>query len=268
MFKIILIALALYSVNTHAEEMVVEILSLNNRSASEIQSLISPLLEESETLIANGSRLIIKATPTRQKELKNLLSKLDKPLVNLTITVVQTKTKTAEELNASASIGFNNSKHRPSPSAINASSYFTQTDKKNSTDRTQVISTVEGKSAYIKTASTHPVQNITVHDSGYGFPTVSGNTQLIETSTGFLVTPRLIGEQVEIEIKPWSEKMNSNGNINSYSASSAMKIDLGEWKEMGGIREQSQRSTNKRLSHSYSTANKSMRILIKVEKTH
>lgn len=268
MLRILILSLSiLFSICSHASETVMEIVQLNYRPAEEIQPLISPFLEESEQLIANSSNLIIKATPTRLKELKNLINKLDTALSNLTITVIQSKSKTAEQLNASANIKLSSSNHPRSHPSMSVYGRFGKTNNLSNTDSTQVVRTLEGKSAYIKTGTTHPVQNITVYDSGSEYSGFSSNTQLIETSSGFLVTPRLTGQQVTVEITPWSDKMNHRGNIETQSANSTIRVNLGEWVEIGGIREQSQISGSRILAHTYSTTDNDFHILIKIEKT-
>ncbi len=268
MLKILILSLPLFfSICSYANETVMEIIPLKYRPASELQPLISPLLESSEQIIANNSNLIIKATPTRLKELKSLIDKLDTALSNLAITVIQSKTKTAEQLNASANIKFSGTNHPRPQSSISVYGRFGQSKNLSNTDSTQVVKTLEGRSAYIKTGTMHPVQNVTVYNSANGYPAISSNTQLIETSTGFLVTPRLTGNQVTVEITPWSDKMNYQGNIETQSGYSTIRINLGEWVEIGGIREQSEISSNRTLAHAYSTTNNDFHILIKIEKT-
>ena len=243
-----------------------EVIPLHNRSAPELQELISPFLEDSEHVIANRSSLILKATPARIEEIKKLISQLDASLNNLVITVMQSRTKTAQALNAEANIGIN---YRSTRTASRLSGEirgrFAQTQGLNNDDSTQVIRTLEGKPAYIKTGTNHPVQNITVYNSGFGVPAISSNTQFIEASTGFLVNPRLTGKQVTLEINPWSDKFNNNRTIETQEARTTIRVNLGEWVEIGGITEQQNSSGYGNLAHSYSTQNNSMHISIKVD---
>lgn len=248
--------------------MVLEIIPLFNRPASELHPIISPLLDESEQIIANGSNLIVKATPYRLKQLKKLIKKLDTRLNNLSITVIQSRTKTAHELNSSANFSFNSrSFYNPNPKGY-IHGRFAQTEGLKNTDSTQVIKTLEGRSAYIKTGKTHPIQNIDIYDSGYGYPAISTHTEFIETTTGFLVTPHLTGNQVTLDITPWSENMGNSGIIETQRANTSIRVHLGEWVEIGSISENNQRSRNKTVYHSYSTIINNMRILIKVEKSN
>jgi type II secretory pathway component GspD/PulD (secretin) len=267
MFKAFCFCLFIISTPIIANETVMEIIPVFNRPASELQPLLSPLLEATEQIIATGNNLIIKATPVRLEEFKILLKKLDTRLNNFSITVIQSRTKTAQALNASASFRLNKVHNKPILDG-HIRGRFAQTEGFTNSDSTQVIKTLEGRAAYIKTGTNHPIQNINIYDPGYGYPTISTNTEFIETSTGFLVTPRITGHQVTLDITPWSDKINNMGIIETQEANTTLRINLGEWVEIGGITEINQMSRNKSLSHSYSTANKTMRIIIKVDKSN
>jgi type II secretory pathway component GspD/PulD (secretin) len=268
MLKILFIFLSLFSITSIANETVMEVIPLYNRPASELQPLIRPLLEGSEHVIANGSNLIIKASPRRIIEIKNLLKNLDTQLTNLAITVLQSRTRSAEDLNASANIRLHVPIDHPSKTSGRIRGRFAQTEGLSNSESTQVVRTLEGSPARIKTGKVHPIQNIHVYDSGYGHPSISTNTQLIEATTGFIVTPRLTGNQVTMNISPWSDTMNNSGIIDTQGASTTIRVNLGEWVEIGGADEHSQRSSRGVFSREYSTDNNNLRILIKVEKSH
>ncbi len=251
-----------------ADDMVMKVVPLNNRFALDLQPLISPFLENSEHLIANGSNLIIKATPARQNELKKLIEQLDKKLSNLTISIIQSNSKTADSLNASANIRIDTSlSNKPSLSG-RLRGRFANTKKSSYSDNQQQVQTLDGKTAFIKTGKIHPVHNISIHSSPIGYRSVSSNTQYIEASTGFLVTPRLSGSQVTLEVSPWSDKMQNSGVLSTQHSHSTIRVKLGEWVEIGGVNEQIQTSATRNLSHYYSTTEKKSRILIKIDKTH
>jgi type II secretory pathway component GspD/PulD (secretin) len=83
-----------------AENTVTEVISLYNRTATDLLPLLSPLLENTDIVVDNADSLIVKTIPERMAYLQNLIHKLDKPISNLVITVLQNSSKTAEELNA------------------------------------------------------------------------------------------------------------------------------------------------------------------------
>jgi len=265
MLKILLLFLSLFSISS-ANEAVMEVIPLHHRPASELIPLISPLLERSEHIIDNSSTLIVKASPARLEEIKLLISKLDTGLNNLSITVIQSKTQTAEDLNASVNFRLHIPLDNPSELSGRIRGRYANTEELNSNDSTQVIRTLEGQPAYIKTGGIHPVNNYTVSGWGYRYPAVSSNTQFIEATTGFAVTARLTGHQVTIGVSPWSDKMNNRGTIETQSASTILRVNLGEWVEIGNISESSQSTKSGYISHRYSTENSKTHILIKVEK--
>jgi len=250
-----------------ADERVMEVLPIHNRLASDIQAIITPLLDSSEYLIPNGSSLIIKATPARQNELKKLIGQLDKQLSNLTITIIQSNSKTADSLNASANIRAGISLTNKSKLSGGLRGRFADIEKSSYSESRQQIQTLDGETAFIKIGKAHPVHNTSIHSSPTGYTSISSNTQYIEASTGFLVTPRLSGMQVTLEVSPWSDKMKNSGVLSTQHSHSTIRIRLGEWIEIGGVNEQSQSTATRNLSHSYSTRQKKSRILIKIDKT-
>ena len=249
MFKILFLFFTLFSTTCVANNAVMEIIPLQNRPASELQALISPLLERSERIIANGTNLILKATPARQKELSNLINRLDSRLNNLLITVIQSRTKTAQQLNNSARINVEIPLNKLSNLSGSFRGHFGRTEGLKNSESTQQIRTLEGKAALIKTGKTHPITNINIYGSGYGHPNISTNTQFIEATTGLMVIPRLTGNRVIMQITPWSNKMNNHGTIDTQGAHTSIQVNLGEWVEIGGISEQSQSSANRNFSH-------------------
>ncbi len=266
MLKIILFFSLFFSTPGLATDLVIKVVPLNNRFASDIQPLISPFLEDSERIIATRSNLIIKATPFRQKEIKKLIDQLDTRLNNLTISVIQSNTETAESLNASANIRINIPRNGHAPLSTRFRGRFANTDELNQSDSHQKIQTLDGKEAFIKTGGIHPVENTSIHHSDYGYSTISKNTQLIESSTGFRVLPRITGNQVTLDISPWSDNMTNNGQLSTQSGHTTIRVDFGQWVEIGGVDEQRHHSSYGSLSRHHSTKNKQMKVLIKVEK--
>ncbi len=81
-------------------EPVMEVITVYNRPAEELRPLLLPLLEGSDQVVANGDSLIVKTEPERLQTITNLIRKLDNPLHNLMISVIQSRDVTADQLNA------------------------------------------------------------------------------------------------------------------------------------------------------------------------
>jgi type II secretory pathway component GspD/PulD (secretin) len=257
----------LFNSCAYAEEAIIEVIPLYNRPASEIQPLLEPLLENGGRVIADGSNLLVRTTPARLAEIKSFIKKLDTRLNNLLITVLQSRQATADELNAQIRARLRIPGHDLSKTTGKITGYYYQTQDQSAKDNLQTIRTLEGNPAYIKTGNTYPVQIFQTYNSGYGYSGVSSSTEFIEATTGFAVTPRLSGQQVILDVSPWSDTFNAQGQIRTQEVQSILKVNLGEWVELGGVDENTQSSGNRTLARSWQTNDSRLRILIKVDKS-
>jgi type II secretory pathway component GspD/PulD (secretin) len=239
-----------------------KVIALNNRSAEEIQPLIAPFLDPSDRVMANGSSLIIRSTPERLIEIEQLIKQLDKPLNNLLISVAQGRNISAKDMNARAKIKANITINQPSASNVSIKGHFDQNESHSANNITQQVRTLDGQPAYIQTGNAYPVQTRQLYS---GYPTT---TEYVDATTGFVVTPRLRGAQVIIEVSPWSNRMQRNGVIETRGAQTTIKAQLGEWVEIGGSIEVSQFKQEGILSRSRNSSQDEMQLLIKVETLH
>ena len=270
-----LIFITLLNNISFAAETIIEVITLYNRPASEIQPLISPMLEDTDRVMADGSNLIVKTTPERLNEIKKFINNLDTRLNNLIITVIQSRHTTAEELNAAARVNLNIPIDDLSKSSGRITGHYDKAKIQNANESTQTIRTLEGNSAYITVGKTYPIQNVQIYNSGYGYPAVSTSTEFIDATTGFAVTPRLTeqhpisGEQqVILDVSPWSDNVNVQGQIEFQNVQSTIKINLGQWVELGGIDEDGHSSANGNLATIRQTNQNRAHILVKVDKAN
>ena len=260
-----LIFIILLSNLSFAGETIIEVITIYNRSASEIQPLIGPMLENTDRVIADGSNLIVKTTPERLNEIKKFINGLDTRMNNLIISVIQSRHTTAEELNAAARVNLNIPIEDLSKSSGRITGHYDQAQKQSAKESTQTIRTLEGNTAYIKAGNAYPIQNVQIYNSGYGYPAVSTSTEFIDAATGFAVTPKLAGQQAILDVSPWSDNANTRGQIETQSAQATLRVNLGEWVELGGIDETSQHGINGNLANNRQTSENRLRILVKVD---
>jgi hypothetical protein len=256
---LLLFSLATFSV---AADTTLKVITLNHRPAEEIQPLIAPFLDPSDRMIANGSSLIIRSTPERLVEIEQLIAQLDQPLNNLLISVAQGRNINAEKMNAQAKIKVHIPVNQPSSSSAVIKGRFDQRESHRADNITQQVRTLDGQPAHIQAGTAHPIQNRQPYP---GYPVT---TEYVDTTTGFIVTPRLSGDQVIIEVRPWSNRMQRNGVIETRGAYTTFKAELGEWVEIGSNIETSQFRQDGILSRSRSSNQDEMHLLIKVDKTH
>jgi hypothetical protein len=246
-----LIFITLLTSSALASDTIIEVIPLVNRPASEIVPLLNPLVDKSTQLIDNGSNILVKTAPYRLTEIKAIIKQLDVRQTNLLITVIQSNQTNADELNAAASARLND----PSKSGVQVIGHVYQTQDKNSDQNTQTIRTLEGVPARIKIGNAYPRQNF----SAYGYPTT---TEFTEATTGFEVTPKLVGQQVILNVAPWSDKMNGRGQIETQNAQATIRINLGVWVELGGVNEDS----NSTYANTRQIDKNQMHILVKVDR--
>jgi hypothetical protein len=272
-----LIFITLLNNISFADETVIEVIPIFNRPASEIQALLGPMLENTDRVIADGSNLLVKTRPERLGEIIMFIDKLDTPLNNLIITVIQSRHATAEELNAAARANLNLQRNRRLKSSGRISGHYYQTDDQSSNESTQTIRTMEGNTAHITVGKTYPIQNYQIYNFGYGYgyPAVSTSTEFIDATTGFAVTPRLVEQnpglaeqQVILDVSPWSDNFNRQGQLETRNAQSTIKVNLGEWVELGASDENSHSSINGNLATVRQTNQNKVHILVKVDKAN
>ena len=234
-------------------------IGLQNRPTAEIQPLLTPLLEDGEVISGDGFNLIVKAGPARLEEIRKLIERLDGRLHNLVISVLQSSRQTAEQLNAEAALAVSSDK-------IQMHGMVGDTRDFDSQRSAQQLRTLEGQAAHIQTGQVRPVESIGVYNSGYGYPGVVGQTQMQEASTGFAVVPRLLNnDEVMVDIAPWSDRFLHGGAIASQGMQTTIHARLGEWMEIGGTGDTSQRDNRGFNGLNYTSRDHELRILIKID---
>lgn len=254
-----LILITLLGNNVFAADTIIEVIPLTNRPASEIVPLLAPLLGDSAQLVDNGSNLLVKTTPDRLAEIKSVVKQLDVRQSNLVITLIQSKQTTAAELNAAAGINLKVAGGNSSKSGGSMGVDVYQTQAKSTDESTQTVRTLDGVPAHINVGSTYLRQNF----PGYFYPST---TEYIEATTGFEVTPRLAGQQVILNVSPWSEKMNGRGQIDTQNMQSTLRINLGEWVELGGVGGDNGGNSNSKIVTTRQVDKNQRHILIKVDR--
>ncbi|MEQ1529611.1 MAG: hypothetical protein ABL925_09860 [Methylococcales bacterium] len=263
----LLLAIIFLQLNfAYAEESIIEVITVYNRPAAELQPLLSPLLEGTDQVRADGANLLIKTTPERLANIQAFVKQLDTRQANFMITVLQSRRSSAAELNAALRTKLAIQNDRPGQGNVEVMGHIYQTDDSDANESRQVLRTLEGNAAYIKIGKVYPIQNLQMYQNGYGNIGIATNTQMQEASTGFAVTPRLSGNQVTLDVAPWSDAMNARGQIDTQSAQTTLRINLGEWVELGGINETETYNSTGAPARIRQTNDNQMHILVKVDR--
>jgi hypothetical protein len=220
----------------------IEVIELKSRPLDEIIPVIQPFVGADGMVTGMGNNLVIKASPARVKEIRQLLVNLDRPPKRLVITVGSQgdAARSSSGYHASADIKAGDSRF-----SINSPGYPVGSSRAHirlhdrnvqhaQTSRSRVQA-LEGRPAYINSGSRIPLQT-TERYYGRGIPYQRHTTQLQDVTSGFYVVPRLQGDEVTLEIVQHDDRPGQRrGVINTQSAGTVVRGRLGEWVELGGV---------------------------------
>ena len=225
------------------------------------------------------NKLIVRATPSRMKEVKQVIAGLDTQPRNLMITVRQNVARDVleEEASVYGSAGSSRSRVRlPESSteggvAVEAGGgrnrvggkIVSTRDIEDSRD-TQRIQVLEGNQAFIRVGQSVPYTTQTVIQNGRHV-TVTEGTSYRDVTSGFYVVPRVNGEQVTLDISPQRNTVGNSGAVNIQQAATTLAGRLGEWIELGGVGGQSAGSGSGTVYSTRSIATDNRTIFVKVE---
>lgn len=248
-----------------AQHKTLEIIPVFHRTAEEMAEIVRPFLDQNEAVIPNRSQLILKMSAARLEEVRRLIRKLDTSPHRLMISVRQGRDLTLEALNARARVNVRIGTGRSSRSEIGVRGRYYQTESEESLGSTQNLQTLEGHPAVIKIGEQRPVANYQTYQHG-DHTVVRGGIDYREATTGFTVLPRLVGEQVILNISPWSSRFDrrGGGSVDTQSADTTLRVALDEWVEIGGQAETESFNENGTLSRIRTTRNQKNRIFVKV----
>ena len=261
-YRLIVVLLLFFSSLDLAAETVLNIINLKHRPAESIQQLVEPLLEPSERIIANGDSIILKARPANLESIVQLIKKLDQPIRQFVIQVLISNVQSSDQLEQELQ-----GRLRYPPSAYLRGHYGdtqTLTDQQN----LQTLRTVEGKPAFIKIGEQRPFYQIRFWPYLYGPTAYSIDTQWLDISTGFAVTPRSSGDKVQLRIRPWASQFTNKQTVATQQAATTVIIPTGKWVAIGEARSDTNQQQQGFLKHSRSSQMDQLRIYIRVQPSY
>lgn len=236
----ILLLILLLHCNTLIAGNPMEIIQLKARPAGEIIPIIKPLLDPGSTLTGMNNQLIIRATPEQIAEIRKLLEQIDRPARKLIIYVRHGASYDLNRDGVSIDINKKLGRHtrivtgrRTPPGTARLRTRSAST--RNQLDSTQHVQTLEGKSAFIATGKSVPIDEQTTIISG-GVVQQQNTVRYRDVTTGFYVIPYLNGDQVTLNISPQMQRQGSiHGTYDISSAHTMVRGQVGEWITIGGI---------------------------------
>lgn len=223
---------------------------LQNRNAAEMISILRPMLDPRGGISGTGYTLIVRSTPENLKEIEQLVHELDTALRNLIITVRRGDVSDGERqgIEAHGEIGGDSGKVVIGEGGTPQLRIYS-TGRRGDDSGDQRLRVLEGQWAVIQSGQEIPVPQRSVTQSGGGV-VVQDTIEYKDVSSGFEVRPRLSGEHVTVDVRPFRARpANSGGAIDTSSLITTVSGSLGEWIELGGVVEEN-RSSSRGIVHS------------------
>jgi type II secretory pathway component GspD/PulD (secretin) len=281
MWRSLRIVLALWmglAVTAHAQQTVLEVITLKYRNAEQVMPVLRPLLAPQGTMTGLNNQLIVRTTPANLDELKRVLETVDGKPRRLLISVRQdadlAQAARGAQVSGRVDIGDNATVSvpgRPTPpgaavrvDGVRAKVYSSQSARSDSV--VQQVQVIEGGRALIRVGQSAPVVSRQVTD-GPGGTNVTRTTEFVQADTGFYVVPRLAGDQVTLEIFTAADSLRSDRpvGVNVQQVQTVVSGRLGQWMEIGGVDQHAAQRDAELLARSRDARSDTRRVLVKVD---
>ena len=221
------------------------VIDLKYRRAEELIPVLQPLLEQGGALTGQDYKLFVRASGANLAQLRSAVAQLDKQQRQMLVSVRRSTAQDLQREQASASgtlrtgdgsVSVNERPRSGSGATVRAGERNLQTQN-SSVSSVQVL---EGNAAFIATGTSVPIVT-SVAVGGGRRPFVAGTIEHRNLQRGFMVTPRVNGDQVILDISQQDERVDGGG-IQSQSLNTQVMGRLGSWIQLGGVSESSSRT--------------------------
>ncbi len=219
----------------------VSLIALHYRSAEELAPLLAPLIGPGETLVPHDYQLIVRAGPPTITAIKTLLEQLDRRPHRLLISVTHTQQRHTQDLDSTF-------QRQPPLDAR-------QQQARDSI--TQQVQTLDGHAAMIEVGQQIPLR--TGYGPGFQY------RQYQPVTTGFTVIPRRIGQEVHLNVTPWSDRLEQDQVIATQAAHMDISIPLGQWVALGGVSQTMTHEAWDLHDAEHLSGNQTTQLMLKVE---
>jgi hypothetical protein len=241
-----------------AEEL--EIVALRHRTADELLPLLRPFLDAGGALSGQGYQLFIRTTASNARQLKQMLDSLDRAPRQLVISVRQDRAgeSSSRSINADGSVTITDRR-------VTGDLQIGASDGRSTgaSDAMQTVRVLDGGRAFIAIGTAIPMTFRQLVTTPQGLTEVRG-TVFYDAVTGFQALPRVVGDEVTIELAPERTEISATG-IERAQLSTTVRGRLGEWITVGGADQRSESSTSGVLSSSQQSRSSTRSVWLKVE---
>jgi hypothetical protein len=276
-----LVIMLVFSLAAQAQQIVLEVITLNHRSAEQVIPLLKPLLAPGGTISGLQNRVILRTTPENLAELRGVIDQIDAMPRRLMISVRQDSLDSASrsEAGVSGSVGTDRAR---ATLPDNSDPSGARVEIRRGDDRVEVragqsqsaasgrgvqtVQVLEGNEAYIRIGQSVPVRSRSVTQGSQGGQ-ISETVEYRNADTGFYAVPRLSGDRVTVSIRTRRDSVTDadSGTLGVQRIDTVLSGRLGEWLEIGGAGQESTRSDSGTGYRSSSLGFDDRRVFMKVE---
>ncbi len=251
---LVVFSIGLISMAAFAQSL--EVIQLKYRTAQELIPTLQPLVTQGGVLSGQEYTLFVRTTPGNLAEVRRVLVQLDRAPRQLLVSV-RTATRQQIEREGIAVQG--------ELSTRGANAQIAGADTRSHLDRGSVtsVAVLEGNAAMINNGSSVPVVTAVAGGAGRR-PWVAAQTEYRDLANGFLVTPRVNGDSVTLDIQQRADAARG-GSIETQQLQTQVGGRLGAWIALGGVNE-TDMSTERGLgARSYSTRSDDRTLWVKID---
>lgn len=212
-----------------------EIITLRHRPAEQIVPALRPLVEPGGALSTLDDKILLRVSPANLAELRAAIDALDTPLRRLVVSVRQDRSSEGQ----GAGVGLSG-RLEPGHSRLRVDAGAGQ--YRQAEGVSQQVQVVEGGRALIRVGQSLPVAMREWRPGPGGWQPVD-SVRYTDVGSGFLASPQLIGERVNIEIAPDMERVGASGVIETSRLATIVSGRLGEWIPLGGTQADASRGS-------------------------
>lgn len=236
-------------VTSTARSQAMQVIELHYRFADDIVPIIQPLLEPGGVLTGTDDKLFVRTSAANFAQIQQAVAAIDRAPRQLLITVGQSTVSSVDAagIRGSATIGNGDIQvavHRPPGSPAGAEVQGDARSQETNLQNLSSVQTLEGNETFISVGKSIPITTTDVSPVRRG-PGIQQSTSYRDVATGFYATPRVNGDRVVLEVSPRQQRYRraSGGVVETNGATSTVSGRLGEWIELGAVRETSSSST-------------------------
>ena len=215
-----------------------EVIELRARFPEDLIPTLRPLAGPDGTLVGANHSLFVRAAPARLADIRRALAVLDQPARDLLIQVRQRGSSASQGSAAGARIdqrvgGDGNGRVRigpPGPGGSAVGAWAGQRSQQR--DLTQEVRALDGQRAFIAIGEELPLSYRELAVGPDGGVVREGRTYR-HAESGFYVRPRVLGEQVTLDISTRDTARGTRGTLETSAMQGRVQGRLGDWIPLG-----------------------------------